>query len=383
MGGLSNSEFLDRIYDSALEPALWRPVMEQLADLVGGSGAWLSRLNIEDGSGAGEDDPIARLDPTWPTRYSQHFANLNPLVKVDDPLDYLRRWTPRVLTDEDWMPKADLLRSEYYNDFLRPQDVHSALMIRLGLNGVEVATLNIARPERRGQFARPDIELANWYHPHLIRAFGLGRRMAATHRLGGEMAEVLDHSPHGLFLLDQTGRVRHVNRAGEALLAEPDGLVLVAGRLGAGAPDATRQFQALIAAAGSPEWEQRGGGSMALPTPARRMPLSLTVTRVNSPRLAPLHSGPAVILICVTDLEADISLPEQRLRDLFHLTPAEARLALALFEGLSPARGRRPTSFGVSFQTTRNQLARVYEKTHTRRQAELARLLMRIVGSYR
>ena len=285
MDRLGNGEFLDRIYDSALEPALWRPVMEQLADLVGGSGAWLSRLNVEDGSGAGASDPLARLDPAWATRYSQHFANLNPLVKVSDPRDYMRRWTPRVLTDEDWMPKADLLRSVYYNDFLRPQDVHSALMIRLGLDGAEVAALSIARPERRGQFTRADIELANWYHPHLIRAFGLGRRMAATHRLGGEMAEVLDRSPYGLFLLDPTGRVRHVNRAGEALLVEPDGLRLVAGRLGAGAPEATRQLQALIAAVTSPEWERRGGGSMALPTPTRRMPLSLTVTRVNSPRL--------------------------------------------------------------------------------------------------
>lgn len=372
-----NSDFLDLVYDAALEPGLWSMVLERFADMVGGAAGWLSQLDMADGSGGDEADPMVRIDPVWPARYIEHFALRNPLSNVADPHAFIRRWRPRILTDEDWMAKEELVRSEYYNDFMRPQDVHSALMVRLATRGLAVATINIGRPERRGQFTRSDIEVAGRYHPHLIRAFNLGQTMAATQRLNDEMASILDHSPHGLFLLGEAGEARHVNRVGQALLAEPQGLRLIGGRLGAAAPGTARQLQALLGAAASRDPDSRAGGSMSLPTPTRRLPLSLTVAPVRAERFSALHNGPAV-LVCVTDLEAGVSLPEQKLRDLFALTPAEARVALAIFEGLSPKEAA--IRLGVSFNTVRAQLVRVLGKTGVRRQADLVRLMMRAVG---
>jgi DNA-binding CsgD family transcriptional regulator len=57
----------------------------------------------------------------------------------------------------------------------------------------------------------------------------------------------------------------------------------------------------------------------------------------------------------------------------YGLTPAEARLALALFEGRSLgefAEGNR-----VSRETVRSQMKSIFLKTGTRRQAELVSLL--------
>jgi DNA-binding CsgD family transcriptional regulator/PAS domain-containing protein len=374
----SNSDFLDQVYEAAFDPAVWTPVMERFADMIGASTGWLSQLSTEDGSGADEADPMCRVDPVWPQRYMAYFAQRNPLHHVDNPREYMRRWTPRILTDEDWMAKDTLVRSEFYNDFLQPQDVDAALMIRLAARGVEIATLNMGRPARRGPFTRADIEVAERYHPHLIRAFDLGRRFAATRRLSGELAEILDRSAHGLFLLGEGGQVRHANRAGAALTAEGCGLRAVAGRLGATNADDARRLAALIGAAGAADGERRCGGSMSLATPTRRLPLSITVAPVRSERFSPLAGGPSV-LVCVTDLEADVSLPEQTLRELFGLTPAEARLSLAMFEGLSL--GEAAERFGVSLHTVRAQIARIFDKTGTNRQSELVRLMMRAIGA--
>jgi DNA-binding CsgD family transcriptional regulator len=377
MSALSNSDFVDLVYDAALEPALWVSVIERFADMVGGSSGWLSQLDMVDGSGADEGDPLARTDPNFAPLYIEHFALRNPLSNVDNPDGYMRQWRPKILTDEDWVDKDDLTKTEYYNDFLKPQDVHSCLMIRLAADGYEIATLNLGRPERRGQFDARDIEIAEAHHPHLIRAFQLGRKFAATRRLSRDMAGVLDHSPHGVFLLDRTGRIRHVNRKGEALLAEVGGLATINGRLSATSPEAARRMHALVCAAGSLDGERRSGGSMALPTPARRLPLSLTIAPARPDRFSAFHAGPSVV-VCVTDLEAEMSLPEQRLRELFGLTAAEARVALALFDGLGPADAA--ASLGVSFHTVRNQLVRIFEKTETNRQTDLVRLMMRAVG---
>jgi DNA-binding CsgD family transcriptional regulator len=161
------------------------------------------------------------------------------------------------------------------------------------------------------------------------------------------------------------------------LVAETNGLRLLGGRLTAASSADARRLAALIGSAGSPESERRAGGSMALATPNRSAPLSITIAPVRSAHLSPVYRGHS-ILVCVTDLEANVALPEQKLRELFGLTPAEARLALALFEGLSP--GEAAISFGVSLNTVRVQLGRIFEKTGTNRQSELVRLMMRAVG---
>jgi DNA-binding CsgD family transcriptional regulator/PAS domain-containing protein len=374
-----HADFLDRLYDAALDPSLWRSTIAQFADMIGGDAGWLSQLDITTGDGLREEDPMSRIDPQWADRYAEHFAQRNPLLKTDDPREFARRWELRILTDEDWMPKEELVRTEFYNDFWRPQDIDSALMVRLDMTGMEVASLNVSRPKRRGQFDKADLEIARQLHPHLIRAFRLGRKMAQVNRVSGELASVLDLSPHGLFLVGERGHVRHVNRAGEAILAARDGLCIASGRLGAANGHQCKQLHGLIAAAGARDGERRSGGTMALPLPDRALPLSITVAPVTSERYSPFHEGRCV-LVCVTDLNAGTSLPGQKLRELFGLTGAEARVAVALFEGLSP----RETAdrHGISPNTVHIHLARIFEKTGTNRQTELARLMMRVVGAF-
>ncbi|HEX3886729.1 MAG TPA: helix-turn-helix transcriptional regulator [Phenylobacterium sp.] len=374
MAGFDQSEFLDLVYGAAVEPALWTPVMERYADAIGGDKGWLSLLNILDGKGGGF---ISRIDPGEMCRFNNHYADRNPLHMVDDPHSFLRSWVPRILTDEDWIPKSDLLKSEYYNDFLKPQDIHSCIMVRLARRGTETATLNITRPARRGQFERAEVEFAESLHPHLIRAFELGQKLALDRALTGSFATVFDELTHGLFLLDGEGRVQHLNAAAETLVAAGRGLQVTCGRLMALDPAASRTLQALIGRAACHETEDRTGGSMALTTSASLAPLSVTVAPVRLPSLAMLGGGSAVI-VCVTDIEAQVKLPEQRLRDLFGLTPAEARLALALFEGATLAEAAEALT--ISRFTAQNHLARIFEKTGVNRQAALIKLMMRAVG---
>lgn len=42
------------------------------------------------------------------------------------------------------------------------------------------------------------------------------------------------------------------------------------------------------------------------------------------------------MLVCISDLEVRGQVSEERLRDIFDLTRAEARIAAALFEGATP-----------------------------------------------
>ena len=59
--------------------------------------------------------------------------------------------------------------------------------------------------------------------------------------------------------------------------------------------------------------------------------------------------------------------------------PAEVRLAAAVFEGQTLAEAAE--AFGLSVNTIRYQLARIFDKTGVSRQAELVKLMMRLASS--
>jgi DNA-binding CsgD family transcriptional regulator/PAS domain-containing protein len=374
-GEKGENGFLDLVYEAALDADLWPVILERFSDMIGGNSAALMWQNQITGAGTSF---TARTDPALTEQFFGHYARINPLRRS---AEFVRRaildWKPQIILDEDQMPKEAFVKTEFYNDFFRVFDVHSTVTLGLALRGVEGGTVDVMRSRRSGPFSADDLSLCANLQPHLVRAFRLGQKFAATRSLGATMAEVVDHSPYGLFVLDADGRVRHVNRTGEALIAARQGLTVIRGRLTAGSPEATRRLDGLIAAAALGDGEQRSGGSMALTAPNRRLPLSIMVSPVRSERLSVFGSGPAVV-VCVTDLEAGISVPDQRLRDLFGLSAAEARVALALFEGLDPRQAAE--RLGVSFYTVRGHLVRIFDKTHTHGQVQLARLMMRTIG---
>jgi DNA-binding CsgD family transcriptional regulator/PAS domain-containing protein len=368
------SELLDLVYDAALSPALWTTVVERLAERVGGCGGMLVDQNIQSGLG---EALVVGHDPSVLATYFGYYASRNVLLRTPDARAFMHDWRPQILVDEDWLPKPDLVRSEYYHDFLRPMDVHSVLMIRLVARDLNAVNLNIGRSERAGPFSDGDLEFAAAVHPHLIRAFRLGRRIAADRTLDAGAAEFLDRSPHAVFLLGLDGRVRRANPAGERLAAAGKGLSLIGGRLASPRAETGQRLAALIRQAASPDGERRCGGSMLIETAEHRPPLSVIVAPMRSERLAMLPSEPSII-VCVTDPGTGADASEQRLRDAFGLTTAEIRVALALAEGASPreAAGR----LGISVNTVRTHQARVYDKTGTNRLSGLVALILRNIG---
>jgi DNA-binding CsgD family transcriptional regulator len=74
-------------------------------------------------------------------------------------------------------------------------------------------------------------------------------------------------------------------------------------------------------------------------------------------------------------------MPEAALRDLFGLSPSEARLAVRLARG--DALAGAAEDLGLTYATVRAQLVAIFRKTHTNRQGELVHLLLSSVPSAR
>ena len=213
------------------------------------------------------------------------------------------------------------------------------------------------------------------------------QRKVAELQTRAEAAEAaLDNLIAGVFTLAAGGRVLHVNRKGEQILAARDGLSLWQDRLRCANPRDTQRLDAAVERAGD-AWQGAGvrGSTLAIRRPSRRRPLSGVVAplRIDAdqetlPLVTATHRRGAV-LVTVTDPE-DVMRPSvENLTSLFDLTPAEARLAAALT-------GRQTVDeyaakAGIRPGTARWTLKRVLEKTQCRRQSELVLLLAASVAA--
>ena len=111
---------------------------------------------------------------------------------------------------------------------------------------------------------------------------------------------------------------------------------------------------------------------MALARPAPRRPLSVLVTPLIIESTWFVTGRPAAIVF-VADPDGAPRTAQDQLRDLHRLTPAEAAVAMAIArgEGLQAV----ANELDISLTTARTHLQHVFEKTETRRQAELVRLI--------
>jgi len=368
---VNEEQLLDRLYRTAVEPRLWPQVLEQLADAVGGNGIWLSELNAETAEAAA-GGAIARLDPAMLQAYIDYYYRVNITAKVDDPSTFLRTWKPHVLTVEDWIEREVLERSEYYNDFMLAQDIHTAMYIRLAMVGGQIATVSIGRPKRTGLFGAEQLATAARLQPHLIRAYNLGREARALRNERDDLADALDRCEAGVFLVNANADIVFANRAAEQLLQAGDGLTAAGRQLSAARSETTRNLHALIKTASDPG--KASGGSLAIQRPDAPLPLQVTVTPARSHRSRDLAPA-ATAFVWVVDLARREPADTRLLRDLFSFSPAEARVAVALLGGASADRAAE--DLGLSVFTVRAHIRRLLEKTGVNRQAELMTLLAR------
>lgn len=188
----------------------------------------------------------------------------------------------------------------------------------------------------------------------------------------GVAEALLAHLHLPVFVLDDRGRVLHVNRRGVQLLGGGD-LAIEQGRLTSAVAAARMRLDALSNGLVRTRDAERMPCMLLLPRSQGRHPY---VLRLFAPAPLPPPSPrviPTIWIVTVTDTES-LPLPSVlELRQLFELTPRQAQLALLLARGQTLAQAAKCMS--VSEKTARGHLELLLRKTNTRRQGELISLV--------
>lgn len=360
---------VDSIYAAAGDPVRWTEVLQRLAAALHGKAGTIHHQDTS--SKDSSFSSLWNLEPKALVPYIEYYGALNPLLVTRPEL--IR--TGAVNTSQMLCPDEIALRTEYYQDFLRPLDVRHCIGSALRSEGANATHISIFRPVRGEPFDEEERAFLLALVPHLQRAFQLHMRIQGLETRGNAALGALDCLQHGVILLDAKRQVLFFNKAAKALCAGEKALVLTNNGLVAGTRFETRQLNMLIQGAitTASGTGLHSGGAMIVARPGMRQPLQILVTPLRTQTIN-LGKGVPVVAVFISDPNRKAVSDETILRQLYALTGAEARLAglLASGESLCDASDR----LGVTKSTLRSQLKSIFAKTNTNRQSELVRLLL-------
>jgi DNA-binding CsgD family transcriptional regulator len=115
------------------------------------------------------------------------------------------------------------------------------------------------------------------------------------------------------------------------------------------------------------------GGALSLPRPEGRHPLSAMVAPTGVTGIFPA-SRTARVVVLIEEPTRRTTAPSAAFAKDHKLSPAEAGLAARLVSGMSLRQAA--AAIGISDNTARSHLKRVFAKTGARRQAELVRRVL-------
>lgn len=355
------------IYRSGLNPHGWTNFVDDLADLLGGTNICLQAHDVVGSASLGF--LTSDIDESFQAAYDQYFASRNV-------------WLPRLASmqlgrtfhSEEFYDRSELLQTEFYNDFLRTQELVAASGVILNRDEGRMLVLSAnIRLKDVEQVREPVHRMLDLLGPHIQHSFELMRRMP-RHVDGADYRDTAQSASDAVFFIDRHGRVAHANQAGAYMSRNATIVTIDRGaQLGLLDPKAEAALQSALGAISRADYTRLKGSFLV--RRAIGSPLQATVTPLE--RNGTLFDrifddGPVAMLVLQAPLAGED--PAAKLR-AYGLTPAELALAQAIAQGLSPR--DYADSRSVSVNTVRTQLKSVFSKTETNRQSQLAALMMR------
>lgn len=273
-----------------------------------------------------------------------------------------------VVTDDDCMPAEARKKSAFYQDFIQRSGLMEFAGVRVGRDD-HIWNMSLQRAAGAEPYSEQELSFLAKLSNQLDVVV---KTSQALHLQKGLSAlDAFEFSSHAAVLLDRTGKVVNINATAQAMLG--DDLQISGGRLVSPAPQSAERLNGLFR---DLFWRMKSALVPPLVLPKRNggrlVIYAMRLPGMSDSPLTAFHS-----ILVITDSDAMQPPSAATLRLVYDLTPAEARLAMALGGGLDLT--AYATAANVSKETVRNQLKSVFGKVGVSRQAELAAVLSTLI----
>ncbi len=351
--------FIDTIYEAAIAPELWKGtgLLDQLARRSHARDGVLMAMSPDgDFRWIANDSGIPKVE----AYVRDNWGARNPYLLSEERS---RRFNePRFLMDTEIMSIEEMQDSEYYQGFMKPMGCfwHAGTGI-MSPSGDQIK-LSVHRSFEEGPLPPEVTSMLTEIRPHLARAALLASRLKFE-----QIKSTVDS-------MGALGIWAAALKNGRLVVANESFARLI--------PDVVRDARhrlVVVQKSADQRW------STLLESHAARLGGSFPIAASEEHRAMVVHALPirgaandifnaADLLLAVTPVLKEAKVDDGILAGLYDLTPAEADVAKEIGSGRSveDIAKSRDTSVG----TIRSQLHAVYDKTGSRRQIDLARLVL-------
>jgi DNA-binding CsgD family transcriptional regulator len=368
----TDAALIELLYDTVGNPSGWMTFLQALT-----AGCYFDRATLHAVAlGRGDISMQVNFDESAVESYSRYYAALNPWLASP------AKFPPGVvLTTDHVIPHAELLKTEYHQDWCRPLGFDIAIGINVLQDDAHSVWVTAVGRRADLEHDRHIVDRLRRLTTHLLRVAQLNKQLGGleTRIVAAELA--LDRLTTAMIVINRAGQVVHMNAAAGQIISNNDGLSVIHKELIAANQDQCQDLRRLVAGAlqATKDIAAIPGGVTRIGRQSERAPYEVLVTPLSENTLTPGFCGP-LAAVFVRDPESKITVSSDWPQRLYGLTRAESRLMSALLAGdtLMTCTER----FAVTKETLRSQLKSIFLKTGTSSQMELLRLGLRGLAAF-
>ena len=364
------SDIIGSVYDCVLEPQEWSrtlPLISAFGESAASSIVVQGRLS---NSGArifedGERQSFLRL------YFEKLAASRMPAMK-QVAFDHLGEVATMTMLAGEREP----LNSDFYLKWVRPLGFRDVIGVLVLKSGKRVAWFSVARSDVQSRFTESDLRQMELLSPHICRALLISDALDLQSIMATRLAETVDHLSTGVVLTEERGRIAYMNGSAESILKNGNALKSKDGRLVAARPHARDALSRALEESSAGR-APLTSGQHAIPLPdeegsgliANVLPLQWRDGR------NPLAALPGAAAVIIQDPAEGAPAPMEAIGLLYGLTAAERNV----LEQVAACHTPQETAdrLGVSVNTVKTHLQKIFSKTNTARQADLVSLVAR------
>jgi DNA-binding NarL/FixJ family response regulator len=363
------------IYDAALDSTLWPAALDAATRFVGAdTGFLISEDAIAEKSFAHYQ---SREIPGFMESYYSLYVHLNPILVPT----LVEARVGEVFTTSSFMTNQEFLESKFYTEWSGPFGFVDTIGAVLDKTSRSFTVISMLRNHQQGFADEAAIDRARLLVPHARRSLMIGRQVDLSRFESASFADTLDGLSAGVILVDPALRIHFANAQAKSMFDDGNLLREMDGAIVATSPASMAALRAAVSASAI--------GDAAAGMQNLSIALTGTSDRQYVAHVLPLTSGKrkkaglgydSVAAIFVKPLQNEEPSPLQLLADMYGLTSREMSVMLAIVEtGGVPDVAK---VLGISQETVKSNLKRIFAKTSTGRQADLARIVAGVANPF-
>jgi DNA-binding CsgD family transcriptional regulator len=370
-------ETIGLIYDSALDPKVWPAALKAMCwhvDALQGSISVLDTARREIRfSSDWTDDPEW---PRWRRLLDEKYGAMMPFFDVMPRFDVGDVYNTAQLAARAGLD--DYYEMPFFKEWALPSGRRDTLGSIVMKSADRFGVFALHTSTKRDLVGQRELAIGKLLVPHVRRAVTIGDLLNMVTATARTLQATLDKLNSAVVVTDAHARILLTNSAAEAMLRAGEPIAIEDGQLRAGQPRATKALRTAIGQT------LEGLGTAGIGVPLRHRDGAPAVAHVLPLGHGPQHRDWDVPRAAAAVFVAPVNHappPAEALAALFGLTVMEARVVEQIAAGRN--RAEAAATLGIADNTAKSHLDRIFGKTNTKTQGELAQLIAALASPAR